>query len=41
MGGGVIWGHWVTGIKEESWVLYVAAESLNSTPVTNNTVYVN
>ena len=41
MGG---WGNWVMGIKEardQHWVLYTTDESLNSTPETNNTVYVN
>ena len=37
---------WVIGIKEgiscdENWVLHVSDKSLNSTPVTNITLYVN
>ena len=44
LGGG--WAKWVMGIKEgmsydEHWVLYVSDESLNSTPKTNITLYVN
>ena len=44
MGGG--WAKWVMGIKEgtcldEHWVLYARDESLNSTPETNTTLYVN
>ena len=40
------WAKWVMGIKEgtcydEHWVLYVRDESLNSTPETNFTLYVN
>jgi len=40
------WGNWVMGIKEgtwcdEHWVLYATDESLNSTPETNKTLYVN
>ena len=44
MGG---WGNWVMGIIkegtwcEERWVFYVIEESLNSTPETNTTLYVN
>ena len=29
------------GIWDEHWVLYVSDESLNSTPETNTTLYVN
>ena len=44
LGGG--WARWRMGIKEgtcfdEHWVLYVRNESLNSTPETNITLYVN
>ena len=43
VGGG--WAKWVMGIKEgtcdEHWVLYTTDKSLNSTPETNNTLYVN
>ena len=44
LGGG--WVKWVMGIKEgtcwqEHWVLYVSDESLNSTPETVITLYVN
>ena len=43
MGGG--WAKWIMGIKEGTWdehgVLYVSDESLNSTPETNITLYVN
>ena len=43
MGGG--WGKWVMVVKEgtcdEHWVLYVSDESLNCTPETNITLYVN
>ena len=39
------WTRWATGIKEgtynEHWVLYISDESLNSTPETNITLYVN
>ena len=40
------WAKWVMGTKEgtccvEPWVLYVGDESLNSTPETNITLYVN
>ena len=40
------WAKWVMGIKEgtcydEQWVLYVSDESLNSTPETDITLYVN
>ena len=40
------WTKSVLGIKEgtcqeEHWVSYVSDESLNSTPETNNTLYVN
>ena len=40
------WAKWVMGIKEgtycdEYWVLYVSDDSLNSTPETNTTLYVN
>ena len=42
-------GEWATGVKgikdstccDERWVLYAAAESLNSTPETNTALYVN
>ena len=44
VGGG--WARWVIGTKEgtcydEHWVLYVSDESLNFTPKTNITLYVN
>ena len=44
VGGG--WTQWVMGSKwgicyEEHWVLYAPDESLNSSPETNNTLYVN
>ena len=39
------WAEWVMGIKEctydEHWVLYINNESLNSTPETSITLYVN
>ena len=39
------WVKWVMGIKEgtydEHWVLYVSDESLNPTPASNITLYVN
>ena len=39
------WTKWMMGIKErtcdEDWVSYISDESLNSTPETNITVYVN
>ena len=40
------WAKWVMGIKEgpccdEPWIFYVSAESLNSTPKNNITLYVN
>ena len=47
-GGEVVggWAKWVMGIKEgascdEHWVLHVSDESLDSTPKTNTTLYVN
>ena len=44
LGGG--WAKWMRGIKEdtccnEQWVLYVSDKSLNSTPETITTLYVN
>ena len=40
------WAKWVMGIKDgtycdKPWVSYVSDESLNSTPETNTTIYVN
>ena len=39
------WAKWIMGIKEgtrdEHWMSYVSDESLNSTPETNITLYVN
>ena len=45
MGGGGGWPKWVTGIREVTrdahWMLYVSGESINSTPETNITLYIN